>query len=81
MVIPSVDEEGRTLAVTVMAASQNGAEEILLNVWKPSGKTVSAMSTKGAFTDVTLLSDSDGRITVRLGSLAPYDAVTVVLDR
>ena len=81
VVLPSVDENGQTLAVTVVAASQNGAEEILLNVWKPFGKTVSAMSTKGAFTDVTLLSASDGRMTVRLGSLAPYEAVTVFLDR
>ncbi len=79
VVIPSVDKEGKTTAVTIHSASQNGTGEITLKVRNPRGKTVSVMGTRHESYKFDY-SGSESEITVKIEPIDPYEVVTVFVD-
>lgn len=84
-IYPAVDGNGRTVAVTVMSASQNGTEETRILVRNPAGTKLSAMS--GSLKriregDIAFTSQEqpDGSLLVDLPPLLPYEPITLFLD-
>lgn len=74
----SVSPEGKTLAATVSAASQNGAEHLKLSLRNPKGKNLCLFSTKRPDPPFTAEETEHGLL-VTLPYLEAYETVTVFL--
>ena len=77
VMIPSVDREGRTVSVTLSAASQNGTGELELIVRRPAGLKVDAMATRHQTVPVRVTQRGEDELLVTVGALDPYEIATV----
>ena len=78
--IPSVDECGRTLSVTLESASQGGTEPFEVLVRKPRGKQILAMSVRRPEIGFIVVEEEQDDVTVRIQALEPYEIVTLFFE-
>lgn len=80
VLIPSVDAEGRTVAVTLSAASQSGSGETYLLVRRPRGNAITLMGVRNR--TVPFVAEESGKeeLHIRIAPLLPYETVTLFFD-
>ncbi len=80
-VIPAVDKDNKTIAVTLASCSPGGTDDKLtLSVRNPYSNKISVESIrKGEFSQVTVTEDGDNLI-ISLPELLPYEIVTIFFD-
>lgn len=76
----SCNDQGNTVAVTVSAASQSGAESIRIAIRNPAGHRITLMSTKNMSPNFIVEPLKDGEIVVTIPSMIPYETVTVFFE-
>ena len=75
----SVDENKSTVAVTLSAASQNGAQDIMLSIRNPKGKSIVVLSTQNEnqkfFTE-----NKEKEVIVKIPYMEAYETLSVFLE-
>ena len=79
VVIPSVNECGECVSVTVSSATQSPMEDFRLLVRRPAGKKISTMGTRRESYGFEC-EEKDCELLIKLDSLAPYETVTIFFD-
>ena len=78
-VIPSVNKEGFTTAVTVSSMSQNGTSETLLEIRNPCSKNLSIMGTRHNSYEFSFVKKGS-KLLVTLPKLDPYETITIFIE-
>jgi len=80
VMMPTVDDEGRTLAVTVSSASQSGLEPTALSVRRPVGARISTQTATGRTVGFSVTYANENEINLTLDPLLPYEIVTLFFE-
>lgn len=80
VMMPTVDDEGRVLAVTVSSASQSGLDPTALSVRRPKGSRVTAQTATGRSVGFNVTHSDENEITLTLDPLLPYEIVTLFFE-
>lgn len=75
--VPSVSYDGKTVSVTIAAASQNGTEELQLIVRNPCGLKTDVFATRHKKIPVHVAEYGNDEILITVSSLDPYEIMTV----
>lgn len=77
----SVDSNGKTVAVTVFASSQNGTDSMKLIIRNPVGEKVSLMATRhNEIAELPCRKYDENSLMVTIPSLDPYEVATVFIS-
>ena len=76
----SVNEQRKTVALTISAASQNGAQDLKIAVRNPNGTRISALSTKNESPKFSVEAKKDGELLITIQSMVPYETLTLFFE-
>ena len=80
VIYPSVDRDGKVIAFTVNAASQNGAEILEVKVRNPKSEKPYIMGARRNDVKFTVEKTGECEITVKVFDLVPYETVTLFFE-
>ena len=81
VMVPTVDDDGKTLAVTVSSASQSGTDRMELSIRRPAGTRISAQTATGRAVGFTLSCVTEAEILLSLDPILPYEIVTLFFEK
>ncbi len=76
-IIPSVDKDGKTVAVTISSVSQNGTNEMKLVVRNPRSNRFETMGTRHTNPIANCVKFDNDEMTISVAPLDPYEIITI----
>ena len=80
VMIPSINKNGKTVSLTLSAASQNGADEILVGIRNPASERVRIMGVRRNDIPISLVCKDENEKIYKIGQLIPYETITLFFD-